>query len=78
MDSVRERLEGRDAPSSLTYFMVENAKCSTFDLTINVITREIKLKNKTIVQLNRILVDLLPKLVQYERVQIRRIFKDKE
>lgn len=78
MDSVRERLEGRDAPSSLTYFMVEDAKCSTFDLTLNVINKEIKLKNKTIVQLNRILVDLLPKLVQYERVQIRRIFKDKE
>lgn len=78
MDSVRERLEGRDAPSSLTYFMVEDAKCSTFDLTICVINKEIKLKNKTIAQLNRILVDLLPKLVQYERVQIRRIFKEKD
>lgn len=64
-------------PQNMLYMLEINKECN-FNITLNVINKEIKLKNLDLEVAKKKLIDILPKLVQYERVQMRKILKDKE
>lgn len=76
LEALCKRLESSEAPECLLYSIEQNK--GKFNLTIYVIGKEIKLANKTLVQLHKKLFDILPKLKQYEKHQMKKLMKDKD
>jgi hypothetical protein len=67
----------RKVPQCLLY-TIEITKEFNFTVTLHVINKEVKIKNKTLEQVKNKLVDILPSLVQYEKVQMRKMTEKNE